>query len=715
VHFAPTMNSPRRPPYRRAELHRLLHPGSIAVVGASQREGSFGDRVLKNLAGYDGRIHLINARYEKIGGRPCHASLAALPEAPDCVIIAVNREAVEPIVQECAQAGGGGAIVFASGYAETGKPERIAMQERLAEIARTTGLRIIGPNCIGITNYLRQAAVTFMAVPQQPTAPAPHAVGVISQSGALGFAMALAAEHGSAISHVLTSGNSCDVDMADYIAYLAEEPACRAIACTFEGMADPARLIEAAEIARAAGKPLIVYKTAIGEAGAAAAISHTAALAGSDAAWRAAFDRAGAVVVDQFEAVMETAAFFAKAPPPKAAGIAVLATSGGAGIIAADKAEAHGVPLPQPGEATRAVLEAHIPEFGSPRNPCDITAQVLTDPESLTACARALLADDQYAAMLVPQVYAYAPSVRRIPVLSALAAEAGKPVVYVWVNELWEGPGAREAEADANIALFRSMDRCFRTLAAWVAREERRSAGPRIPARRAPPDAAAEAARLLQAEPAGTLGERAAKSLLALYGVPVVEERLVHGADAAVAAAGALGWPVALKVESPDLPHKTEAGVIRLNIAPEAELRRAYDAVLANAAKVAARVNGVLVQPMLPPGVEIMVGARVDPLFGPLLVVGSGGILVELVRDAAVALAPVSDAEAYAMLRRLKCFPLLNGFRGAAPVDLDRLADIICRIAEFAADQADRFKELDVNPLICAGGRIAAVDALIVT
>src|SRR5579875_1295632 len=204
------MKPPERPPYRRAELLRLLHPASIALIGASPREGSFGDRVLKNLAGYTGRIHLVNGRYDRIGERPCFPGVSALPETPDCAVIAVNREAVEPIVRECAEAGVGGAIVFASGYAETGKAERAALQATLAAIARARGLRIIGPNCIGIANYLCQAAMTFSAVPKQE-APAPHAVGVISQSGALGFALALAAEHGTAVSHVLTSGNSCDV------------------------------------------------------------------------------------------------------------------------------------------------------------------------------------------------------------------------------------------------------------------------------------------------------------------------------------------------------------------------------------------------------------------------------------------------------------------------------------------------------------------------
>ncbi len=695
-----------------AAMHRLLHPESIALIGATARPGAFGDRVLTNLHAYDGRVHLVNARYERIGARPCFASLADLPEVPDCAVITVGREAVEPLLLDCAARGVGGAIVFASGYSETGKPDRVLQQQRLMALARETGLRIVGPNCIGLVNYLCGAGMTFSAMPDQEVRPA-RAVGVISQSGALGFAMSLAIVRGVPISHVLTSGNSVDVSMADYIDYLVVEPACAAIACLFEGVADPTRILAAAQRARAAGKPLVICKLATSESGARASLSHTGSLAGSQAAYRAALEDAGAILVDRFEALIETAAFFAKAPPPRGRGIAVVATSGGAGIMAADQAERAGVDLPQPSDAARMVLETHIPEYGSARNPCDVTAQVITDPESLNACARALFADPAFAALVVPSVYAYAPAAKRVPVLGAAAAAAGKLVCNVWVNEWLEGPGALEAECDPNTALFRSMDRCFATLAAWFARAEPRA--DTAPTRLTPESRRSEAAALLEAyTPGQVIGEQAAKTILALYGVPVVSERLVADASAAVAAAEAFGGAVALKVASPDLPHKTEAGVIRLHLRGAPAVQAAYGEILANAAKAGARVDGVLVQPMVPPGIELVIGAQTDPQFGPLIVVGFGGVLVELLQDTALALAPISADKALTLLHGLKGRRLFAGFRGAPAVNLPALAELVARVSEFAADHADRVSELDINPVICAGDTILAADALIV-
>lgn len=694
-------------------MARLLAPRSIAVVGASARPGSFGARAIENLRGFDGTVYLV-ARAEQIGGQRCYPSVSALPEVPDCVFIAVAREAVEPVVAECAALGVGGAIVVASGYTETAKPERVAEQARLVAIAQGAGMRLVGPNTIGLVNYGTGAALTFSAMPKR-RALLPHAIGIVSQSGSLGFSLAQAMERGMSVSHVLTAGNSCDVDVADYVAYLADDPACRAIACVFEGLAQPRRMIAAAERAWRADKPLVIYKMATGTEGAAAAMSHTGSLAGSGAAYAAAFARAGVVQVDKLEALVEAAAFFAKAPRPLAYGVAVVATSGGATIMAADKAEVHGVPLPQPGAAAQAVLDARIPEYGSPRNPCDITAQVLTDPGSLHDCADALLADPAFGALVTSHAYAYQSATDRLPVFSRAAAAHGKIVCNVWAPEWLGGPGAAETEQDGHLALFHSMDRCFAALAAWHRRDALMRA-PAVVAARLSPGGAAEAARAVLADAGPVVAEAAAKRIFAIYGVPVTDERLVQDADGAVAAADALGYPVALKAESADIPHKTEAGVVRLDLRDAAAVRAACDAILqaAHAIRPAPLLHGVLVQPMAPAGVEIMVGGRTDPLFGPLVVVGLGGVFVELLRDTALAPAPVSAAEAAAMLRGLKGAAVLAGFRGGAPVDLEQLAGIVARLSEFAADHRDGVAEWDVNPLIAAGSRIVAVDGLIV-
>jgi acetyl-CoA synthetase len=444
-------------------------------------------------------------------------------------------------------------------------------------------------------------------------------------------------------------------------------------------------------------------------------MSHTGSLAGSNASYRAVFKRAGAIVVDDFEALMETAAFFAKAPPPKAAGAAIVAASGGAAIMAADRAEQHGVPLPQPAAEVRTILESRIPEFGSSRNPCDVTAAVISDPESLGICANALLGDPQYGILVSPLTYGYAPAAKRPQVYSDLAEQHGKMACVVWQTEWQDGPGVVEANQCSRVALFRSMNACFAAVAAWHWRSDKRAAGVQSVAATAN-ETVAHAHSLIAAATGQTLTEREAKAVLALYGVPVVGERLAHSADDAVNAAALLGYPVVLKVESPDLPHKTEAGVIRLNLRTANEVRDAYAAVMANADKVSPlpRINGVLVQPMVPQGIEMVVGARNDPLFGPLIVVGLGGILVEVLKDTALSPAPVTTSEAEDLLRQLKGVKLLEGFRGMPAVDVKRLAQVISDVSRFAADHRDTVAELDVNPLICAGDRITAVDALIV-
>jgi len=694
-------------------MARLLAPQSVAVIGATERKGAFGNRVIGNLGAFDGRLHLVNARYREIGGRPCHPDLAALPEVPDCVFVAVPREAVEPIVAQCAAVGVGGAVVVASGYTETAKPDRAAAQGRLTALAREAGMRLVGPNTIGILNYANGAGLTFSAMPDRRPL-LPHAIGIVSQSGSLGFSLAQAVERGTSVSHVLTSGNSCEVDVADYVAYLAGDPACRAIACVFEGMAHPLRMIRAAELCWEAGKPLVIYKMATGRAGAAAAMSHTGSLAGSNEAYAAGFARAGVVQVDRLEALVEAAAFFAKAPAPTATGVAVVATSGGATIMAADKAELHGVELPQPGPAAAAILAGRVPEFGSPRNPCDVTAQVITDPGSLLACVDALLGDPAFGALVTSHAYAYASATGRLGVFSGSAAANGKIVCNVWAPEWLGGPGAFESEADPHIALFHSMDRCFAVLAAWHRRAALRTRPARGTARITTPSA--EAAALVRAAPGRTLTESQSKRVLALYGIPVTANRLVRTPAEAAEAAAAIGYPVVLKVESPDISHKTDAGVVRLNLCNGAAVQDACAAILDAAASLPGRpaVDGVSVQPMLPPGVEMLIGARVDPQFGPLIVVGLGGVWVELLKDSALALAPVQPDEAEAMLHRLKAAALLQGFRGSEAVDIRRLADVICRASELVSDLCRDITEMDINPLICTGARITAVDGLIV-
>ncbi len=560
---------------------------------------------------------------------------------------------------------------------------------------------------MGLVNHALGAGLSF--IPEYARAPRqPGSLAIVSQSGALGYALAQAWDRGLGLRYFFSTGNSADIDVGDLVAAMAEDPECKAIACLFEGAASAARMLEAGERAHRAGKPVIVYKLGTSEDGAAAARSHTGSLAGSAVAWRALFERAGFIPVEDYDALLEYARFFAVAGKPLARGVAVISGSGGAGVMAADKAAKHAVPMPQPLEATGTVLRTLVPEFGAARNPCDPTAQVINNPESFGACCRALLADPQYGALVVPGTVAVVETAKdRVPAMTALTREQPKPVVLVWLSEWLQGPGSGEYEREERIPLFRSMERCFGAIAAWHALADRKVES----AQRLSPAGAAQTVRKLLTGANNTLTESESKRVLAAYGVPVVEERLARSADEAAAAARELGYPVAMKAESPTILHKTELGVVRLGIAHEAGLRSAY-AEIAAAAR-GHELRGVLVQPMIP-GVEVIVGARVDPLVGPVLVVGSGGVLVELVQDSVAALAPVSRAQAAVMLKRLKGYRLLTGFRGSAPVNLEALAETIARVSELAADLAGEIEELDVNPLRCSAERVVAVDALIV-
>jgi acyl-CoA synthetase (NDP forming) len=685
-----------RPIYTRAELDRLIAPKSIAIVGASPRAGSFGLRTLENLAHFKGPIWPVNAKYEKVGEHACYPSLAALPGKPDLVALVVPREAVEASLSEAAAAGAGGVVVYASGYGEMARDEGLAAQRRLAQIARAAKMPVLGPNCMGLVNHALGVGVSFIPeYSQMPRQVGP--IAFVSQSGALGYCLAQAAERGVGYRYFFSVGNSSDVDVADLIGAMAEDPQVRAIACLFEGVPEARRLLAAGAKAKAAGKPVIVYKLGVSEDGAAAARSHTGSLAGSGEAFRALFDRAGFVAVENYEALVEYAKFFAAAGKPLARGVAVVSGSGGAGIISADMAARHGVPMPQPQAQTVAVLKSVVPEFGAARNPCDPTGQVLSVPESYNKCCQALLDDPQYGVLLCAMsVSARETGSKRAADIAALVRSQPKPIAVVWVSEWLQGPASEAYEADDRVGFFRSMDRCYGAIAAWQRwHAQAPQAEPRI------------STKLPSFSPGKKiLGEREAKAVLAKYGVKSAPERQAKNADEAVKASKEIGYPVVLKADG-DIEHKTEAGAVKLNLRDETELRAAC------AAMTAAR-NGFLVQAMVTGGVELVVGVKRDPQCGPVLLVGLGGVLVEVLRDTALALAPVGKGEARRMLESLKGYKLLQGYRGAPAADLDAVCDAIARVSEFAADHADLVEEIDVNPLLARPDGAVALDALIV-
>lgn len=705
--------------YARQDLERLINPRRVAVVGASETPGSFGQRTLANLADFTGEVIAVNPKYTTLLGRPCVPSIEALPASPDCIVLCVARTMVPDMVVAAGKVGAGGAIIYASGFSETGKPERIAEQQDIIMLSHSNGVRLAGPNCVGLANTKSRAGLNFMpdyAAMGHRRGP----VGIVSQSGALGYTVLQAMGRGIGFTHYLAAGNSADVDVCDYVSYLAEDDDTRSIICLLEGVKDGARFLQAARKARDAGKALIVYKTGNGEASGKAALSHTGTMVGSSAAYQAAFREAGCVSVDNLESVLERANFFAKSSAPSGGyGVGVLATSGGASVICADKAEEYGVPLPALAPATAAALDTVVPDFGSVANPSDLTAEVLKTAETFGFCLDAFVADPGYSALVIPMVFAHASaSGARAVRLSQTAQRTDRPIAVVWMNEWLEGPGSEVFDRDPLVSTFRSTDRCFATLSAWFDWHARIARPRGTQGRQAPPGANETARAVIGSagSPGSVLNEADSKRVLAAYGIAVPEEALAVDPNAAAAAATRIGYPVVAKIVSGDIPHKTEAGGVKLSLRTENEVREAASAILTSARAYApsAAIDGISIQKMLRPGIELVVGIKQDLQFGPLIAVGLGGVAVELLRDTVVSLAPVGPERALEMLQSLKTFPLLNGYRGTPKVDLDGLSGLICRLSEMASDLSDIIEEVDVNPVIARADSVVAADALVV-
>ena len=713
------MTHPTRALYGADDLGRLIDPGTVAVVGASETRGSFGERTLSNMAAFTGKVFAINPKYQTLLGRPCVPSLADMPESPDCVVLCVARPMVESMIEAAAAVKAGGVVVYASGFAETGKPDRIEAQQRLVELAQRTRVRVVGPNCVGLANTRSGAGLNFMP-DYSGMGHRRGPIGIVSQSGALGYTVLQGMERGIGFSHYLAAGNSCDVDVCDFVSYLAEDDNTRAIICLLEGVKDGARFLAAARKARDAGKALIVYKAGNSETSSKAAMSHTGTMVGSAVAYRTAFADTGAIAVDDLESVLETASFFAKtAAPTRGRGVGILSTSGGAAVICADKAESHGVPLPALEAKTASALHEVVPDFGSVANPSDLTAEVLKTSETFGFCLDAFLNDAGFSAVVMPMIFAHASSSgARAPTILEAAARTDRPLAVVWMNEWYQGPGSEFLDADPRVCMFRSADRCFSTLRAWFDWHEGRRRRPAEAKRRSPASAkqAARAILSVARSRGAAISETDSKRILACYGIAVPQEIVALDPEQAALAAGRFGCPVAIKIVSPDIPHKTEAGGVRLGLSTPENVREAARNILASVLRYApeAKIDGISVQPMAPSGVEIVLGVKNDRQFGPLVAAGLGGIMVELLDDTAVRLAPVDEQTARTMLASLRGHALLTGFRGRPGVDIDGLVDTICRLSELAHDLRDIVDQIDVNPVIVSSSGAIAADALIV-
>ena len=695
-------------------LEALLRPRSIAIIGASQDPAKIGGRPLHLLRryGYAGQIYPINPRATEVQGLKAYPSVMEVPEAPDLALIAVEAEKTPDAVEQCAARGVRGVVVFSSGFAELGEAGA-ALQERLRAAGQRTGMRILGPNCLGAVSIADKSIATFSIVLEE-SLPVAGTLGIVSQSGNLGsFTMRLASERGIGVSRFMTTGNECDIDIADGIAFLARDPATRVILCCLETCRDASRLIASLEEARDAGKPVIALKIGTSDAGQAAAASHTGALAGSDAVFDAVLARAGALRVHSIEELINLGHAASMLLPdrlPRGPRVALLTASGGFGILLADAAHAAGLAMPELSEATqRAILD--VVPFASARNPVDATAQMSSRPEMLQKILSAVVADDTCDAVLMPlPLSLYVPRLRSIYIetLRRIREQYPDRILMLCVR----GPQDAVAELRAmGYPIIDSFDGCCATLAA-LARLRTMLKKPEVasvaPAGERPAPLPADALR----------HEFGAKRALAAAGIPVLPERLVQDADAAVRAAAEIGFPVVLKIVSPDLPHKTEVGGVKVGLASVDEVRQAFAEMLRSVAVKApqAVIDGVLVAPMAKGIAELILGTTTDPVFGPVVMVGIGGIFAEFIGDVAVQMAPVSESMAMEMLRSLKAFAVLDGARGRPRADIAAAARAIAPLSRFAVAHRETVSEIDINPLLLMpeGQGVVALDALLV-
>lgn len=698
-------------------LTSLLNPRSIAVVGASPKPGSFGGAVLTNLAThFNGKIFPVNPQYNELDGYRCYASLADVPEQIDCVGIAVPAPRVEEVLMQAVECGIRSAIVFSSGFSEIGTAEGAALQKKVAAIARRHDIRILGPNCTGIVNVRSGAACNILpSIRHLPLVKGN--VGLVGQSGALGYVVFQAMHRGVGFSHLISTGNSCDVDIADLIDYLVDDPDTHAIASIFESIPDGKRLRRALERAFAAGKPVVIHKLGVTASGRQAALSHSGMLAGDAASYKALFERTGVIEVDNFEALLETALFFSRAGLPKGDAIGIISGSGGSVVMAADKADKHGLALPAPSQSTRQRLQQRLPAFASIANPADITAESIRDETLYGECVSIFADDPSFAsvAILMPSAHGQA-AITRAEGLDALAARSSKPLSLVWINEWYEGIGSRVYDSSQNLSMFRSLDRCMAAYRLWFDYDRRRKAAALPQTRQSAPTAAHAARQYLQSFAAGsTLTESESKQLFQIYGIPGATEVLCTSREQAVAAAAELGFPVVAKIQSVDIPHKSDIGGVKLHLKDGAAVGEAYDLIMSAVAAASpdARIDGVSIQSMIPPGVEMIIGAKQDPQFGPMVVYGFGGVLVEVMKDVAVSLAPATAAEVRHALDQLRLRPLLDGVRGAAPCDIEHYVNLVVRASELIADLSDQIAEIDINPVILHEQKGTAADGLV--
>ena len=695
------------PPRAGGGLRCLMAPASVAVVGASSDPQRIGCRPVDWMlrAGYRGAIYPVNPARAQIQGLAAYASVQALPQTPQAAIVAVPAPQVLETVDALGARGVGAAIVFSAGFAEV-PGEGAALQRRLVDVARGHGMRLLGPNCLGLFNAGIGWYPTFTTAFEGGW-PLAGRIGVVSQSGAFGsHLVCLARARGIGTPQCVTTGNQADITVGEIIRWYADDPDIDVIAAYVEGVTQPGVFVDALAAAQRARKPVVMLKVGRSAVGHHAAQSHTASVAGDDAVTDAVLREFGVVRVRSAEALLDIAYTATRRTYPVPNTLGVVTVSGGVGVLISDVAEDEGLAMPPMPEAAQQRLRALLP-YASPANPVDCTAQAVNDPTLVERFTRAMVEEGGYSAVL--SFYAQLADVPAVAdrLLDDLAALRRAHPDRLFVVSATMSPERQRAYDAAGLVVLEDAARATQAVAA-MGRLGEGFARQRPPYR-------PEGGPL--ALPPGPLSEAQAKQLLADHGIAVAPEQACADADAAVRAARALGWPVVLKILSPDIAHKTEIGGVLLGLADEDAVRAGFDQLLARAAlhAPAARIAGVLVARQLQGGTECLMGIQRDPVFGPVAVFGLGGIFVETLRDVVLRRCPFDEEEATRMVLSIRAAGVLTGLRGRPPADVPALARMLSRLSVFAHRAGEALDSVDLNPVLALprGEGAYALDALV--
>lgn len=696
-------------------LHPLIAPNSIAIVGASENPGRVGGMpfYLCLQHGFKGGLYPINPKYEEIKGVKCYPDIESVPEAVDLVVLSVPARDVSMQLRRAAAAGARSAIVFASGFAEAGNEEGRLLQQDLEQVVAEIGIPVAGPNCMGFANLKSHAYTAFASVFNYVEPPREgHSVAMVTQSGNIcATVYAMARKLGVPFSFVVNTGNEAAVEFSEYLEYFASDPETDAIVGYVEGLRDGVRFRRVAEDLRGRNIPLILLKIGDTEKGAQAVASHTAALAGSHAIYRAAFDELNVIAADDLAHLSDLAYLARFRRRRMGRRVAVLSISGALGALLSDRLVKSGADVPTLSPDVQSILRTGIPDYGMVANPVDLTGAIINDDGPFGRVLSAVLASDD-----IDMVLLYAPGYlldRLAPAILEIAPHSEK-LVGVIDTQTARSRGDLEA---AGVPVFTDCTRAVAALTSFAGWSERsRLPPPSAPAGVEAKPQAAELVRRAVLRGATSLNEVDGKALVACYGAAAIPECAAGDEEAAAAAAAALGYPVAVKVLSADILHKSDIGGVRLNLGSGQAVRSACHDVIAAArrAKPDAAIDGVVVQRQASPGVEVLAGITQDPVFGPSLTVGIGGIFTEIFKDVVHKPLPASPDDIRDMLGRLKGFPLLGGARGKQPCDLPALCGTISAMAQARLAHPE-IAEIEMNPIVAYPGQegVVVLDCLV--